>query len=365
MPVRKGTDGVWRYRKKVKLPDGSKVRVSGTPSINTKLAAEDAERAHIERTLKPVVATQKVEVPKFSDFADQFLEVAKTHNKPSEIYSKESILRVHLKPWFGKKTLDQIGYGDIQDYVAFKAKATPKKKALSKKSINNHLTVLRRLLAVAKKRGLIAAIPEIEWLRAPKPEFDFLTFEEAERLVTGADGEWACMIVVGLRTGLRQGELLALRWEDVDLVAGQLRVRRSVTRNIVTEPKSGKGREIALGDDVLAAIKAQRHLRGELVFCHADGRMLHRNECRHPLRRACRRAGLRQIGWHTLRHTFASHLVMRAAPLRAVQELMGHATVEMTMRYAHLSPDVPRAAVRLLDSKSRGKSVAKESEVAA
>ena len=66
-------------------------------------------------------------------------------------------------------------------------------------------------------------------------------------------------------------------------------------------------------------------------------------------RRACRKAGLRQIGWHVLRHTFASHLVMRGAAMKVVQELLGHATIEMTMRYAHLGPDVPRHAVKLLD----------------
>ena len=70
---------------------------------------------------------------------------------------------------------------------------------------------------------------------------------------------------------------------------------------------------------------AHRHLRGELVFCDATGRMLTENECKHPLWRTCRRAGLRVIGWHTLRHAFASGLVMRGAPLKAVQELLGHA----------------------------------------
>ena len=70
------------------------------------------------------------------------------------------------------------------------------------------------------------------------------------------------------------------------------------------------------------------------------------------LKRCCKRAKLRQIGWHCLRHTFASHLVMKGASLKSVQELLGHATMEMTMKYAHLSPQVRRDAVELLDMKT-------------
>ncbi len=108
-------------------------------------------------------------------------------------------------------------------------------------------------------------------------------------------------------------------------------------------------REIPLGDQ----LEAHRHHRGELVFCQPDGRMFTKGECRHPLWRACKRASLRRITWHVLRHTFASHLVMLGVPLRVVQELLGHATIEMTMRYAHLSPHVAREAVKLLDPEHR------------
>ena len=115
------------------------------------------------------------------------------------------------------------------------------------------------------------------------------------------------------------------------------------------DAQEGKTREIPLGDDVLAALKHHRHLRGDIVLCKDDGSMLAKGETKHPLWRACKRAGLRRIGWHVLRHTFASHLVMRGAPLKAVQELLGHSTIKMTERYAHLSPDVRKDAVRLLD----------------
>ena len=126
-------------------------------------------------------------------------------------------------------------------------------------------------------------------------------------------------------------------------------VCRNLSRGEITTPKNGKTREIPLGDDVLAALKRHRHLRGDVVFCKDDGTMLAKGATKHPLWRACKRAGLRRIGWHVLRHTFASHLVMRKAPIKAVQELLGHSTIKMTERYVHLSPDVRKDAVRLLD----------------
>jgi integrase len=192
-------------------------------------------------------------------------------------------------------------------------------------------------------------VPEVEWLKAARPDFDFLTFEEAAKLVASADDEWRAMVLVALRTGLRQGELLALRWSDVDLKAGRLVVRQNVVRGIIGTPKSGKPREVALSNDALVALKEHRHLRGPIVLCDATGCMLKKSECKHPLWRASKRAGLRRVGWHVLRHTFASHLAMKGAPLKVVQELLGHSTIQMTMRYAHLAPEVARDAVKLLD----------------
>jgi Phage integrase family len=102
---------------------------------------------------------------------------------------------------------------------------------------------------------------------------------------------------------------------------------------------------------ILATLRALRQNHAVL----ASHRQLRRKDAggatKAPLAHALKRAGLRHIGWHALRHTFASHLVMRGAPIKAVQELLGHSTIEMTMRYSHLSPDARRDAVRLLDIK--------------
>jgi integrase len=336
MPVRREPDGRWRYRAWVELPDGRKTRISGTApkQFNTKQAALHAEREHILRLTNPAVAAAiaqqmpaRKEVPTFAQFIPEFEAYAVSNNKPSEVESKRMILRAHLIPAFGRLPLDEIGERRIEAYKAKKLEAK-----LSKKTVNNHLTVLRRMLVLARRFKLIEHIPEIVWLRSPRPEFDFLTFDEADRLVASADGEWRAMILLGLRSGLRQGELIGLRWEDVDLVAGKLLVRQAISRGIVGTPKSGKPREVPLSDQALSCLKRQRHLRGGLVFCDHAGRLLVKGECKWPLWRACRKAGLRRIGWHTLRHTFASHLVMRRVPLKAIQELLGHSTIEMTMR---------------------------------
>ena len=87
----------------------------------------------------------------------------------------------------------------------------------------------------------------------------------------------------------------------------------------------------------------------DLVFCSADGSIMTKDMAKRPLERICKKAGLRHITWRDLRHTFASHLVMRGASLKVVQELLGHADIKTTMRYSHLSPNIKRDAVRLLD----------------
>jgi len=367
--------GTWFYRKWVRTPDGHKVRIFGTPKTDglpeTRAGAEEAERRAITRVLntgesKKLVPIKK-EVPTVREFHEVFLEAARIKNKPSSIESKKILLRVHIVPQLGDLRLDEVTYAVIEDFKIALAK-TPintdksyvgvkidakSSRLLSAKTINNCLTVLRRMLVVARKRGHIDSVPDFEWLKCVRPEFDFLDFAEAERLVAAAEGEWRTMILVALRTGMRHGELIGLRWQDVDLVAGRLTVRQNVVSGHIGTPKSGKPREIPLGNEVKAALKAHRHLRGPLVFCDVDGKMLRTATTRHPLWRACKRAGLREIGWHCLRHSFASHLVMRGATMTAVQELLGHATIVMTMRYAHLAPEVVRETVRLLDGVGR------------
>ncbi len=266
------------------------------------------------------------------------------NNKPSEVSAKRVNLKNHLVPVFGKKRLDKISARDVEAYKAAKLR-----QGLAPKTVNNQLAVLGRMLGIARRWELLDKVPEIVLLPLPPQEFDFLDFGEAERLIAGARSRWRSMITLALRTGLRPGELRALRWEDVDLVTGRLVVRMAAWRNEIGTPKSGRSREVPLSEQALLTLKKHRHLRGDFVFCTEDGKMLTISSCKWPIWQASKRAGLRRVGWHVLRHSFASHLVVRGASIKAVQELLGHADIKMTMRYAHLSPDARRDAVRLLD----------------
>jgi hypothetical protein len=149
---------------------------------------------------------------------------------------------------------------------------------------------------------------------------------------------------------LRLGEIIALEWRDVDLAARRLTVQRSEWLGHVTVPKGGRSRQLPMTQHLTAALKASRHLRSDRVLCLPDGSSITRDRVIKAVRGAQRVAGIEQ-GVHILRHTFCSHLAMKGAPARAIQELAGHADLSTTQRYMHLSPAATEDAIRLLDGR--------------
>jgi integrase len=147
--------------------------------------------------------------------------------------------------------------------------------------------------------------------------------------------------------------MMALEWRDVDLAKGQLCVERSDWKGHVTSTKGGRLRYIPLTTRLAAALRSHRHLRGDRVLCETDGRPLSQKVMQSLVRRAAR-AHLKQEGIHVLRHTFCSHLAMRGAPTRAIQELAGHKDLTTTQLYMHLSPDATAGAIRLLEDRGSG-----------
>lgn len=344
MSVRK-RGGVWHLDIVVRR-GSEKLRVRKTARVKSKteaLQVEAKERARLDAS--PLVRGRS---PFFADFADSFLEnYSKTNNKPSEHASKKMILEKHLKPALGHLRLDDVGDELVASYK------TTKLATHSKKSINNHLICLARLYTIAEKWGKTTRTPSVELFRIVPGDFDFFPPEESQRLLDGAEpGQWRTMILLALRAGLRISELRALKWSNIDLEAGRVIVKESEWEGEVGTPKGGKSAEVPLSAEIRQALATlpSRFAR-KFVFPGDKGKMLTRGECNSPIWRACRRAGLREVGWHVLRHSFASQLAMAGVSLKAIQELMRLASIAMVLRYAHLTPSVRSDAVALLDTK--------------
>lgn len=152
-------------------------------------------------------------------------------------------------------------------------------------------------------------------------------------------------------TGLRQGELIALRWKDVDWTAGVIRVRQTFTHGAWSTPKSKRSSRAVPLADVLAGELERHHKASQfqgddgLVFPHpATGTVLDASALRKRFKRALSRAGLRPVRFHDLRHSFGTAMAAAGAPMRAIQAWMGHASVTTTEIYADYSPDPTNGA---------------------
>jgi integrase len=282
-------------------------------------------------------------IPSFKEFSDKWFEVyVKTNNKYSETLNKESVLRAHLNPAFGDKPLNKITNLDVESYKAEKIKA-----GQSHKSINNHLIVLSKCLNVAKEWEVISSMPKVKLLKVPPQKFDFLTTDECQKLLDSCEGLLFEMILFGLKTGLRFGELIALKWEDINLKGLLATVQRSIARGRIGSTKSNKIRHIPLLNDISEMLSVRDKKEG-YIFSNENGEPLIPMTCLRWLHGACEKSGLRKIGWHGLRHTFASHLAQNGVSILVIKELLGHADIKTTMRYSHLSTSVVKGAIDTL-----------------
>ena len=213
--------------------------------------------------------------------------------------------------------------------------------------------MLSVLLKKAVEWGVIERMPcTIRLLPVPKSTAGLPRLRRVR--TAGRSGERSTdttelIVLLGGEAGLRCGEMIALEWGDVDLAKRQICVQRSDWNGQVTSPKGGRLRYVPLTVRLAAALREHRHLRGPRVLCQDDGAPLTRQQVQYRMKRGARGRRMSRDGVHILRHTFCSHLAMRGAPARAIQELAGHQELAMTQRYMHLSPAALDAAIQLLD----------------
>lgn len=250
-----------------------------------------------------------------------------------------------IKKYFGPdRLLISIHYSDLELLRAkLEQTDTIYKRARKTSSINRVLSCLRHMMRKAVEWKMLRRNPFEDGHRLHKVENNeilrFLSVDEIDRLLPECRGYLNDVVRCAINTGMRKGELLTLKWDQI--INGQI---------YLTLTKSNKRREIPVNEDLDVLFKSIRKrdgLSSPYVF-NCPGKSISEN-VKFSFKAACRRAGIPEFRFHDLRHTFASHFVMRGGDLKALQEILGHSDIKTTMRYAHLSKAHKAAAINLLN----------------
>jgi integrase len=302
-------------------------------------------------------------------YAESWLKTASGSLKASTVTFYRAHLTAHILPLLGDRPVTSVIRQDCRELVT-----TCRGKGLSRGSVRGIVRTLSTILSQAVEDDLLEANPALRmgrYLRAgdePKKTIDPLTRAEAATLLAVSReryARWFPLLLCALRSGLRQGELLGLRWADVDFASGFLHVRQNRVHGVTTTPKNHQVRKVDMSAQLCLELEALRRRERarwladgaehpSMVFSSDTGGFLDVGNVRRAFYRILTGAGLRHIRFHDLRHTFASLLIQQGESLAYIRDQMGHASIQITVdTYGHLVPGGNRAAVDRLDDEAQ------------
>ena len=291
-----------------------------------KVLTEIAENKFLDKqTISPLL---------FKDFTEDYINKYSKVNKRSW---KDDVSRLgKLNDLFGDKTLHEITPEMIED---FKCKAL---ETLSRATVNRYLACMKHLYTVAIQWKRVDKNPvrEVKLFKENNNRLRYLEYSEAERLVECCKGYLRDIVVVALNTGMRQGEIFNLKWSDIDFDRKIIHLQTT---------KNGESRKIAMNQQTHAVLSSVNRDEAASYAFHNNGKPF--TNVKRSFATALRRAGISDFRFHDLRHTFASHLAMAGVDLNTIRELMGHKSIRMTLRYAHLNQEHKQQAVDVLNTK--------------
>lgn len=305
-------------------------------------------------------------------YLNEWLQVYARHSIAARTFERyQELIDLHVRTTIGRVRLSQLRPPHIaRMYSDLAAPSEPGKRALAPATIVQIHRVLRKALQQALKSQIVTrnVADAVQPPRIVRRDMSVLSPEQVRSLVDAARGTYFWMpVVLAVTTGMRRGEIVALRWDDIDLQRGVLQCRRSIeaTRAGIAfkEPKSGRARAIPLPRQAVEALtgqseeqSAQRLLLGEgysengLVCADVDGRPLHPDRISDNFRYLLQKAGLPQIRFHDLRHTHATLLLQQGVHAKIVSERLGHSTIGITLdTYSHVLPSMQQEAARQID----------------
>jgi len=246
----------------------------------------------------------------------------------------------HFKRILGNPPIHALTVKTLEDY-----RHTRRSEGVGPATINKELATIKHALtkAVAWKmvrKEIRQDLKDVQKDKEPPGRLRYLEDEtEAQKILNHCYGSFRALVITTLYTGMRRGEVLNLTWEQIDLKQGVIRL---------THTKNGEARDLPINETVRSVLTGLRtRIDVPWVFHDEEGHKF--PDTRKRFEWACKQAKITDFHFHDLRHTFASWLVMRSIPIATVSELLGHKSLSMTMRYAHLSPAHKAEAIRSLD----------------
>lgn len=339
-------DGRWEGRYWVETPSGSRRKV-----------VYGSSRKDIAGKLTKAIANaqgRSMEDPELTvgDYLNQWLEDSVRGSVKDQTYeSYKTVVRLHLSPSLGHKKIVLLRPVQIQRLYKEKLDS-----GLSRRSVEYIHAVLNRAMKQAVRWEILPR-NVCEAVDPPHPsrrEINPLDLQQTRRLLSCArQTDLEALYLLAVTAGLRQGELLGLAWKDVDLEKGLLKVRRTLITRAggprFDQPKTKKSqRTITLTPEAVSALKRHQQRKGratseeDLVFCTRSGRPISpQNLTKQSFRPLLKKAGLPSIRFHDLRHTCATLLLAKGVHPRVVQDLLGHASVTLTLdTYSHVLPEM-------------------------
>jgi len=286
----------------------------------------------------------------FKELTEKYLDYGKTNGKRSLRRDRSSVKA--LMSHFKYLKISQITSLLIEEY---------KKKRLEEKrkpgTINRELSALRHMLNLAKRWKIIRESPmsEVKQLKEEKCKMRILDKDEADLLIDVAAEHLKPIILVALNTGMRQGEILSLKWDDIDFVRYSIHIREE-------NSKSGKARNVPMNSLVAETLKKLKR-NCEFVFKNPRRRGKRIKDISWSFKKALRESGIEKLRFHDLRHTAASWMVVKCGiDLVTVKEILGHSDIKITMIYCHASQDSKRRAVEGLEKIFSAKNIVRKQE---
>jgi len=309
--------------------NGRKIRMSAKTS-NKKVAQRIQDRIKGQIAEGKFLIRTRPEMP-FDKLVDEFLE---KHCKVEKSwYKKDLYLGNSLKRYFKTTPIGKITPYEIKEWRRWRSeKITNKGTKISKAALNRELAFLKTMFNLAVDWGWLVGNPteKVKLLKGERKRMRFLINAEISHLILNANSYLKPIIITAISTGMRRGEILNLKWKDVDLEHGFIRLE---------ETKNHEPRDLPISEYLAETLKGLKKIQriGNYVFCKDNGEK--RICIKESFKSACRKAGLEDFRFHDLRHTAASLLASGGCDIITLQNLLGHKTLAMTQRYAHLIPD--------------------------